>query len=365
MKKITIIGAGIGGLTTAIALEQKGYEVHLFEAFAKMKRLGAGIVLANNAMQVYRRLGLQSIIEKAGNRIDALKVVDENLEVMTQVQVKQFKQKIGVNYVAIHRGDLQEVLLRQLKRTQLHLGKRLQNVEENEDGVYLSFEDGGTHRCDALLAADGIHSRVREQLFPASTVRSAGQTCWRGVAKITLPQPYAHVVSESWGMGTRFGLVPLQHKECYWFAVANYRTDFRKDFADKKLTDILTDYHPLVHEVIRATPADQILLNELNDLAPMSRWHTNRVCLVGDAAHATTPNMGQGACQAIEDALAISICLEQSTDLAKAFKQFQSLRMKKANDIIRQSWQIGKLAHLPKGFKRNMRNAVLRLTPEW
>jgi len=363
--KITIIGAGIGGLTTAIALEQKGFEVEIFEAAPEMKRVGAGIGLANNAMKVYQRLGLQKEIEKAGNKIASLNVVDENLVTLSQIYLEAFEKKMGVHYLSIHRGDLQEVLLENLKTKNIHLNKRLEKIEEHEDYVQLTFEDDSTYRAVLLLGADGIQSKVRKNIFPNVNIRIAKQACWRGVCKYELPQEYAHALNESWGYGTRFGIVPLANNEVYWFAVAPYEKDFRKEFEGIELKDLFKGFNPLVYDLLEATPKNQTILNEINDLELMDRWFTNRVCLIGDAAHATTPNMGQGACQAIEDALALSIALETEKESKAAFQKFQNSRQRKANSIIKQSWSVGKLAHLPKGYKRKMRNAGMRIVPSW
>lgn len=363
-KKITIIGAGIGGLTTAIALEQKGFEVEIFESFPEMKRMGAGIVLANNAMKVYERLGLKEIIFQNSQHISSLKIVDQNLEVLSKINLKPFEEKLGVHYVGIHRGTLQQILIEQLKTTQLHLGKKLQHLIEVNDEIQLFFEDSSSHSTHCLLGADGIHSKVRQHYFEKTVVRDAYQVCWRGVTKFDLPKKFSNEINEAWGKGTRFGIVPLANGEVYWFAVARYKKDFRKEFKIEDLEEIYKDYHPIVGEIISKTSKENILTNEINDLKPLKNWFSKNMCLIGDAAHATTPNMGQGACQAIEDALAIAICLEGEKDLQRAFSKFQKIRMKKANGVINQSWQIGKMAHWENGIGRSLRNFILKMTPE-
>lgn len=362
--KITIIGAGIGGLTTAIALEQKGFEVEIFESFSKMKRMGAGIVLANNAMRVFQRLGLSETIYKNSNRISSLKLVDNNLDVLTEINLTSFEKKLGVHYAAIHRGTLQEVLLDNLKSTKLHLGKRLKYIEDYEKTIHLHFEDETTHKANVLIGADGIHSVVRNRFFPKTSIRIAHQVCWRGVTKIKLPEKFQHEINESWGKGSRFGIVPLADGEVYWFALANYKNDFRKEFQNPDLEKMFSDYDPIISKIIRSTPTDQIIVNEINDLKPTKKWYANNICLIGDAAHATTPNMGQSACQAIEDALALSLCLEKEKNLEKAFSKFQKLRIKKANGVITQSWQVGKIAQIENYFGRKIRNSIMRLTPD-
>lgn len=361
--KITIIGAGIGGLTTAIALEQKGFEVEIFESFPQMKRMGAGIVLANNAMKVYQRLGLKDSIYKKSNHISELNVVDENLDILSQIKLESFEKKLGVHYAAIHRGDLQELLLQNLKTTVLHLGKRLKNIIENEHLIQLFFEDRSSHKTDILIGADGIHSEVRKHFFPKTEIRNAKQVCWRGVTHLRLPDRYRNGLYESWGKGVRFGIVPLVNDEVYWFAVSNYKNDFRKEFSTSDLPDLFKNFNPIIQQLLESTPSETILTNELNDLKPFTPWHLNKVCLIGDAAHATTPNMGQGACQAIEDALALSICFEKENTPEAAFRSFQKIRTKKANSIISQSWQVGKLAHLENNIGRKIRNFLMRKTP--
>lgn len=363
--KITIIGAGIGGLTTAIALEQKGFEVEIFESFTEMKRLGAGIVLANNAMKVFQRLGLAEIIYKNSNQISSLKLVDENLDVLTEINLTSFEKKLGVHYAAIHRGTLQKVLLKNLKSTKLHLGKRLKYIENYEKTIHLHFEDGTTREANILIGADGIHSVVRQRFFPKTVIRNAHQVCWRGITKIKLPEKFQHELNESWGKGTRFGIVPLAGGEVYWFALANYKNDFRTEFHASDLGKMFSDYHPIVANIIHSTPSDKIIVNEINDLKPIKKWHSKNVCLIGDAAHATTPNMGQGACQSIEDALAISLCLEKEKNIEKAFSNFEKLRIKKANGVINQSWQVGKMAQIENNLGRKIRNFIMRLTPDY
>jgi len=179
-----------------------------------------------------------------------------------------------------------------------------------------------------------------------------------------LPKKFHHELNECWGKGTRFGIVPLAAGEIYWFALANYKDDFRTEFQETDLEKMFSDYDPIITKIIHSTPTDKIIVNEINDLKPIKKWHTNKVCLIGDAAHATTPNMGQGACQSIEDALALSLCLEKEKNLEKAFSNFQKLRIKKANGVINQSWQVGKIAQLENSFGRKIRNSIMRITPD-
>ncbi|MFK7933541.1 MAG: FAD-dependent monooxygenase [Saprospiraceae bacterium] len=359
--KITIIGAGIGGLTTAIALQQKGIDYEIFESFSEFKDLGAGILLANNAMQVYDKLGLAEQLQKIGQPIDYLKVTNEQLVPMTTITIADTIPNDLVT-VAIHRSRLQKVLLEQIPAEKLHLGKRLESLEQNGKGVVLKFTDGSMHQATVVLGADGIHSKVRNELFKNTEIRDAEQICWRGVVNYDLPADRCHEFNEAWGKGKRFGFATIGNGQVYWFALRN---GGEKGLSVKtEIRDLFADFHPLVQDIIEATPATNILTNPITDLKPIKNWYQNKICLIGDAAHATTPNMGQGACQSIEDAYVIANCLRRNHDVNAAFAQFQELRQAKARRVVNTSWTIGKMAQWSNGFLIGIRNWAMRITPD-
>jgi len=151
LRKITIIGAGIGGLTTAIALQKEGFEVELYEQASVMKTLGAGILLANNALQVFDKIGIAEEMMQRSHRISKLHIARPNLEPMNTTNLLAFEEKYGVNNITIHRGDLQKVLLNNIGNAKLHLKKRLKNLEQNDQKVHLSFEDGMNQKFTGRL----------------------------------------------------------------------------------------------------------------------------------------------------------------------------------------------------------------------
>ena len=154
---------------------------------------------------------------------------------------------------------------------------------------------------------------------------SAKQICWRGITKIELPKKYQTELNEPWGKGKRFGFVAIAKNEYYWYALTDYKANYQKEFKNINLVDFYSDFHPIVQKILNSTPKENILTNEMLDLKPISTWYKNNVCLLGDSAHATTPNLGQGACQAIESALVLANCLGQHKSPESAFKEFQKI----------------------------------------
>ena len=362
--KITIIGAGIGGLTTAIALKQKGFDIEIFESTSKFKKAGSGINLAINAMQIYKELGIYSEILNEGSYTDSMIVSDHKLNIISKVDLVPTEKKFDTKTVAIHRATLHEILLKKLTGTPIYLGKRLSELIENENKVILTFKDGSTHEADIVIGADGIHSAVRKSIFENSEIRIAKQVCWRGVTEVDIDKKYQSELNELWGFGKRFGFVHIDKKTVYWFALSNYQNDFKTEFHDVDLPNLFSHFNPIVSKIISSTDKNAIITNEMIDLKPISSWSKNRVCLVGDAAHATTPNLGQGACQAIESGFVLAKCLSENNDYSVAFNKYESMRMKTAVEVVKTSWKIGKIAHLENRVGAKLRNFAMRMIPQ-
>lgn len=358
--KVTIIGAGIGGLTTAIALKQKGFEVEIFETSTEFKKAGSGINLAINAMQVYKRLGVYDDIIKKGNYTNIMCARTKDLGILTKANFKIFEKEYKVKTVAIHRARLHEILLNHIGDTKIHLNKKLKALEQLDGKVKLSFEDKTEHIAEIVIGADGIHSAVRKSIFENTELRDAKQVCWRGISKLKIETKHQEELNEIWGKGNRFGFVPISDEEVYWFALISKDKFTTKDV---DLETIFSDYHQIVKDIINATPREDILCNEIWDLKPIEKWYKGNVCLTGDAAHATTPNMGQGAVQAIESALALSICLDEEESVEKAFIRFEKIRKPKANQITKNSWMMGKLAQSDNYLVCLLRNFIVKITP--
>ena len=357
---ITIIGAGIGGLTMGLILKQNGIPFQLFESATAIQPIGAGIIIANNAMQVYKKLAIHHKIETVGNKVNALSITDNNFNILSTFDVATFEKKYHVYNVAIHRADLQQILADEIGRKHIHLSKKIEKIEKINAGFQLYFEDGSAQTSKYVIAADGIKSTVRDSLFEKGKLRNAHQPCWRGVCEIELPEHYTHEALEAWHKGKRFGFVKINKNEVYWYALIN------EDNSDKKeipLTERFKEFHPQILEIIKTTLPEKIFFSEIIDLKPIKKWHQKNICLIGDAAHATTPNLGQGACQAIEDTYIIGKLISNGYSLNDAFKAYNTIRLKKAHKVVNTSWLLGKIAHWENPIICNIRNFCLKGTP--
>jgi 2-polyprenyl-6-methoxyphenol hydroxylase-like FAD-dependent oxidoreductase len=240
-------------------------------------------------------------------------------------------------------------------------GKALTRVDDDGAHVTAHFEDGTRAEGDLLIGAEGIGSTVRRQLFPHIRPRYSGQTSYRGIADIA-----TSLSCEAWGDRVRVGSVPVNATQTYWYSTQpapEHGGDASKENALRDLLAATVDFAAPLRAVIAATAPDRLLRTDIADLPPLPTWHQGRVALLGDAAHATTPNLGQGGNQALEDALALADALAAHPDHRAAFEAYQRARKPRAEMIVARSRQLGGMVHLPASWMHAARNALLRAMP--
>ncbi len=366
--KAIIAGGGIGGLSAAIALEHFGIEAEVYEARGEIGADGAGIWLAPNALAIYARLGLDAELRAEGCEYEgAIMISDLHGRSLGRIESQKVRQRFGYVTTSIHRARLHAVLARHVKKAVA--GKRCVGYEEHEGGVHALFEDGTRASGDFLIGADGIRAAVRTQLLGEQSYRYSGQTCWRFVAQHELTPEERISMTEVWGdsPGLRAAYGSIGHGEVYVYLTAAAPAQERDDAATLKSTllDRYRGFPARLLELIEAVPVERILRNDLYDFEPISRWSGGKVVLLGDAAHATTPNLGQGACQAIESAYALGQCLRGESDLSRAFAAYEMRRMKKAHMVTKLSWKLGQMAQVKSPLGRRLYFLSARMTPEW
>ncbi|GEO03751.1 hypothetical protein AAE02nite_14150 [Adhaeribacter aerolatus] len=358
-----IIGAGIAGLTTAIALQRQGIPTEIFEAAPEIKPIGAGLGLAANAIKAFRHVGIAEAVIAAGLSLDSYRILDEQGHIINATDSNLLSQRYGLNNFTIHRAELHRVLQDHIAPGTLHLHKKAIDLKQTTAGIELFFEDGSTTTVNHLILADGINSPIRQKLLPQVQPRYAGYTCWRAV--IENPGLNLTAAIETWGTKGRFGYVPLAHNKVYWYACVNapqnsavmqaYNiTDLRKTFSH---------YHAPIPEILAHTQTHQLIWNDICDLPALPRYSFGNILLIGDAGHATTPNMGQGACQAIEDGVVLAEVWRKANSFAEAAIQFEKIRRNRTQWVIKQSYRLGRVAHLQNRFLVNLRNKVFRIMP--
>lgn len=366
-ERFAIVGGGIGGLTTAIALQQKGFDVVVYEHAKEWSPLGAGIVLAGNAMKAFREINLDTQIVGAGREMKQFVIKDEDGKVISRADGQKINQSYGlVNTLTLHRADLHQVLYSALLPDTVQLGKACIDFRDDKDGVRLFFTDGTSEVAQYIIAADGIHSIFRKKLLPAHGLRYSGYTCWRGVTNI-LPEDFDNTVaSEIWGRGLRFGIVPLQNDRAYWFATANadQRDKKMSEFRIGDLVSLYRSFHDPVIKLIQGTRDEHLLHHDIVDFKPITQFAFGRIVLLGDAAHATTPNLGQGACMAIEDGVVLGNCLASASTPVQAFHQFQEKRITRTTQIVNTSYRLGKVVQTQSRILAQLRNMAMRMTPD-
>lgn len=359
-----VVGRGIGGLSAALALGRVGFEVTVFEAAEELREAGAGITVWSNAVRGLRRLGLgDNDLPPIGMPATLRTIRTWRGDLISAIRVDRLAKGLGEAILIMHRARLHETLLRRVGAERVVLGARCLGVTDDGAGVRARFADGREVCGDLVVGADGIHSTVREQLFPHQhSLRYQGYSCWRGIASIRDPTIGSGVSNETWGCGRRIGLLPMTDG-IYWFACRNAPAGQGREQTpeDRKreVRGLFRGWHTPIEAVIEATEVP-LIRTDVYDLPPLPRWSRGRTTLLGDAAHAMTPDMAQGACQAIEDAVVLGACLEQDRDVRAALAAYERLRMLRTATIGRQSRQRGWISQIEGGARCRARDLLFR-----
>ena len=365
--KAIVIGAGIGGLSAAIALRRAGVEALVFERTRELKELGAGLSLTANATKALNGLGLTDALRGIGIPIGVAEIRAWRGEVLSRIPTWQLDEKMGARSAAVHRADLQGALLRELGDEAVRLGAACRGFEQEGEGVRAFFDDGTEVRADLLVGADGLRSTIRRGLLGDGNPRYAGYTAWRAVVAPEDELVPADEAWEVWGRGVRFICTQIGRGRVYWAVSKNApegEHDVSTGAAKDALLELCAGWVEPVEELIAATEKATILRTDIYDRDPVrKRWGKGRVTLLGDAAHPMTPDLGQGACQAIEDALALVECLEERENIEAALELYEARRTRRTAALVRGSRRVGRIAQLQNPLACCLRDAALRAFP--
>ncbi|AST94230.1 2-polyprenyl-6-methoxyphenol hydroxylase [Sutcliffiella cohnii] len=368
-KSATVIGAGIGGLCTAIALQQKGWNVSVYDKATELKDVGAGIVLSANALKVLGKLGLALEIRKKGAPVKKAEIRTWDGKPLVNVPVHEQAQRYGSYSYLIYRPSLQKVLHAALYENTVNLKKRLVHIEQRDSKVSVGFEDGEVVKDNLVIGADGIHSEVRKRVIGPSPLRYSGFTAIRGISvyeDARFPMELGGGF-EAWGHGKRFGFSHLGKGRIFWFAAINSEsgTIINSPHPKKIALDHFSGWWEPVTNMIEATEESNIIVHEIFDRKPMNTWSNGKITLLGDAAHPMLPNLGQGGAQAMEDALVLSRCLDDyPNEVEKALKQYEEIRYGRTAKVVKGSRAMGRMMQLENPIAIFIRNQLLRNSPD-
>ena len=356
MVRIAIIGGGIGGLTTALALQQAGFEFGVYEQAPALLDVGAAIAIWPNAMRVLERVDIaEKVLEKAGVMRE-IRWLDQNGRLINRVSISETTASSPA--VALHRADLQNTLLHALPPSSIHLGHSLVDYTQRGDQVIANFANGQSTEADFLIGADGIHSRVRAQFINDGEPVFRGYTVWRGISPAVPATVPPATAIEIHGHGQRFGIGPVGLGRVGWWAAANTIAD------TNDLLQLFDGWYPPVLELLEATPFSTILKTGAFDRESNKSWGTGRMTLLGDAIHPTTPNLGQGGCLAMEDAMVLARCFQKYGAVEEALRRYERCRYRRTTAITRYSRYYGRVGQFENILARGFRKTALALIPE-
>jgi 2-polyprenyl-6-methoxyphenol hydroxylase-like FAD-dependent oxidoreductase len=349
MRSAIVVGAGIGGLAAGAGLRRAGWQVTVLERAGELKPLGAGLSIWPNGVSALRSLDAGAVVEpsRAPRGDGALRRADGRP--LAEFDPDEIERRFGAPLAGVHRGDLQEALLGALASPP-RAGAEVATVGSG----HVVLASGETLTADLIVGADGLRSTTRDWTIGPSEPNDSGIVAWRGVAPATGEIP----AGEWWGAGCVAGLLPLAGSRTYWYVA------YRGDEGDAgELERRLAQFGQPVREAVAGTEHDERLCHRLFDRPPAERWRRGAVTLLGDAAHPMLPFLGQGACSALEDAVALASALSSASGIEAALAAYEDVRRPRTARLVKGSRQAARIALLGPGPLRAARNFAVAHTP--
>jgi 2-polyprenyl-6-methoxyphenol hydroxylase-like FAD-dependent oxidoreductase len=360
-QRILVIGAGISGLATAVALQRRGHEVSVIEERTDTSS-GAGISIWPNALAALDEIGLGDAVRAAGGRVTAGALRWRDGTWLRHPAKERLIKALGEPLVVIRRSALTQVLAEAVEDGTVKHGLSAVQLVTTADGVRVTLSDNTTRDASAVIGADGTRSMVSRHLNGALADSYVGYTAWRGVADCVIDPD---VAGEVLGPGIEFGHVPLESDRTYWFATERAPAGQASPHGELSyLKTRFASWADPIPAVLAATDPADVLRNDLYDRDQARQWSRGPVVVVGDAAHPMRPHLGQGGCQGLEDAAVLARFVDGDDELAAAFARFAAFRRPRVGPLVRESKLIGQVVNLRPALLSGLAGRATVLVPE-
>jgi len=336
MRSVGIIGGGIAGLTAACALRRAGMHVTVFERAPRLRTGGGALILWCNAVAALARLDLRaSLLALPSARVvERAEFCTPDGELLSAVPIGEVSSKHGAESVVLARADLVRMLAE--AAGDIRFGSDVREVRESSDAAVVRTGELEEH-FDVVLGADGLHSVVRSSVNASQPLRSVGQELWVGTTDFKTAELVPGTVTATLGRGRRFWSTLLGDGRAFWYAVLRSDAHIANP---AELSAHFAGFHSPITDLVANTDEENVIVTPMKDRDPSPVWGKGRITLAGDSAHAMTPDLGQGACQAIESALAFRDALHEAPSIPLALRAYETRRYKRTADITRMSWLV-------------------------
>jgi 2-polyprenyl-6-methoxyphenol hydroxylase-like FAD-dependent oxidoreductase len=360
--RVIVVGAGIGGTSAALSLCRRGIDAEVYEQAPEPRPLGGGIFVWSNGMTALGQLGLADKVEGLGDTIERFEFLTDGGRMLGEMDFGGFARELGAPTICIVRADVLRTLVDAASEV-IHFGEQFTGFEQDADGVTVHFASGHEERCDALVGADGRQSMLRRKLVGEPEDRYLGITTWRGVIPFDHPKAPPHTVRSYFGRGEQFIFHPVGSKRQFWSgaAAAPQGEQDEPGAVKRELLNRFARYPEPVPQIIEASEESEIIRMDVVDRAPAESWGKGRVTLLGDAIHLMAPMAGQGACQAMEDAIVLADCLSSHGDVATRLRSYEAMRRPRTTAVASLAHRNASNVSLTSRPAVAMRNLRMRL----
>jgi 2-polyprenyl-6-methoxyphenol hydroxylase-like FAD-dependent oxidoreductase len=355
-----VVGAGVGGLTTAIALRARGVDVEVFDAAPVTRTSGGGLGIASNATKVLRALGIDLPKSGVGRVCEQFHLRTARGRPIRELPISSIADELGSPVVNVRRNDL-IALLKESLDVQVRYGYEVVRYDRIGDGVAITFADGRTHAADVLVGADGIRSVVRAQAVGPEPINEYGYVCWIATVPFEHPRLPSSGAAHYWGNGQRFGLIDIGDGLAYWWGTKNSPRQWTG--SKVQVLKCFEGWAPEIQEVISLTPDEDIVCVPAQDRSFIESWGDGPVTLVGDAAHPMLTSLSQGAGSAIEDGYALAHHVTTAGDVVTGLREYEEARRDRARWLVSASRRLSRVEQYENPIVARLRNLAIRHAP--